>query len=133
MNKAFTLVELLAVLFILGVMTVVAVPNVITTNQKSRKNDIEEFKKTVENAAEVYVETNLKLKEVQDLKNNGFQLCITKDKLLPNVNKAGLLNPKLKNPENGIEIEKNEIQFSVLAQKQENEIIYTYHQNNNCT
>ena len=31
MNKGFTLVELLAVLFILGIITIVAVPNVITT------------------------------------------------------------------------------------------------------
>ena len=68
MNKGFTLVELLAVLFILSVITIVAVPNVITTNQKSKEKDIAEFKKTVENAAEVYVETHLDTDWVVNLK-----------------------------------------------------------------
>lgn len=134
MNKGFTLVELLAVLFILGIMTIVAVPNVITTNKKSRENDIIQFKKTVENAAEVYVETHLDLPEVQNLKNNGTVLCISTQKLITNeegIEGIGLLNSNLKNPENGIEI--MSLNASVKVTKNNNEIIYEYKDSNNCT
>lgn len=134
MNKGFTLVELLAVLFILSVMTIVAVPNIVTTNQQSKKNEIEQFKKTVENAAEVYVETHLDLPEVQNLKNNGIKLCIPIKKLITSEESSdgvGLLNPNLKNPENGIEI--MSLDASVRAIKSNNEIIYDYKNTNNCT
>lgn len=133
MNKGFTLVELLAVLFILSVITVVAVPSVIMTNKKTKENDIKQYQKTVENAAEVYVETHLDLPQVQNLKNNGEQLCIQIKKLINNDENgsAGLLNPNLKNPENGIEIVS--INASVKASKQNDEIIYEYKNSNNCT
>ena len=134
MNKGFTLVELLAVLFILSVITIVAVHSVITTNKKSKENDIEQFKKTVENAAEVYVETHLDLPQVQNLKDNGIELCIQIKKLINGTEEngsVGLLNANLKNPENGIEI--TSLNASVKATKQNNEIIYEYKNSNNCT
>ena len=134
MNKGFTLVELLAILFILGVMTIVAVPNVITTNKKSKENDIEQFKKTVENAAEVYVETHLYLDEVKNLKNGGGSYCIDIKKLIADRETSegvNLLNPNLKNPENGTEV--SLLEASVLATKTDDEIIYEYKASNNCT
>lgn len=134
MNKGFTLVELLAVIFILGIITTVAVPNIVTTNKKSTENNITQFKKTVENAAEVYVETHLDLQEVQDLKNNGTVLCIPIKRLITNEDNpdgVGLLNPNLKNPKNGVEI--ISLNSSIKATKNNNEIIYEYKDSNNCT
>ena len=131
MNKGFTLVELLAVIFILGIITTVAVPNIVTTNKKSTENNITQFKKTVENAAEVYVETHLDLQAVQDLKNNGTELCIPIKRLITNEDNSGLLNPNLKNPENGVEI--ISLDSSIKATKNNNEIIYEYKDSNNCT
>ena len=127
MNNGFTLVELLAVLFILGVITLVSVPNVITTNKKSKENDIKQFKKTVENAAEVYVETHLDLPEVHNLKNNGIELCISTQKLITsdeNGDTAGLINSNLKNPKNNTEI--SSLYASVIAKLEDGEIVYTY-------
>ena len=134
MNKGFTLVELLAVIFILGIITTVAVPNIVTTNKKSTENNITQFKKTVESAAEVYVETHLDLQAVQDLKNNGTELCIPIKKLITSEESSdgvGLLNPNLKNPENGVEI--ISLNSSIKATKNNNEIIYEYKDSNNCT
>ena len=44
MKKGFTLVELLAILVILGVITLVAVPSIITSNKKSKDQEYEKFK-----------------------------------------------------------------------------------------
>ena len=134
MNKGFTLVELLAVLFILSVITVVAVPNVIITNKKTKENDINQFKKTVENAAEVYVETHLSLDWVKKLKTNGGNYCISIKNLIDtegNTGSANLLNPNLKNPENDTEVSKLDI--SVLVTKNDDgEILYEYKNSDNC-
>ena len=126
MNKGFTLVELLAVLFILSVITIVAVPNVITTNEKSKEKDIAEFKKTVENAAEVYVETHLDTDWVVDLKKNGNPHCININDLIVDKETGtgvNLLNPNLKNPENDTEVVS--LNASVDVYKEYDEIKYT--------
>ena len=100
MNKGFTLVELLAILVVLGIITLVAVPGVITTNEKSRENDYNEFKKTVENAAEVYVETHID--DYKALKTtNGAQEIIDVDIL----KEVGLINSNLINPNTGEVVE----------------------------
>lgn len=91
MKNGFTLVELLAVLVVLGVITLVSVPNIINTNKKSIENDYNEFKITVENAAEIYMETHpnekpesgSKVITVSKLRNDGY------------INK-NLTNPKTK-------------------------------------
>lgn len=126
MNKGFTLVELLAILFILGIIIIISVPNIINTNEKSKEEDINQFKKTVENAAEVYVETHLEDVNVINLKNDGTDFCIPKDALIND----NLLNPNLENPESSKSI--SEENFSVLAQKQYNEIKYEY-KSSNCS
>ena len=101
MNKGFTLVELLAVLFILSVITIVAVPNVVNTNKNSKEDEEKQFKKTIENAAEVYVETHLENQEVINLKQGGTY-CIPLSKLLPSSDTnqgAGLISQNLKDPD----------------------------------
>lgn len=91
-NKGFTLIELLAILVILGVITLVAVPSMITTNQNSKNKDYEEFKQTVINAAEVYVETHPD--KFPNIKTNGQTATVTLDDLVA----VGLLNSNLTNP-----------------------------------
>lgn len=67
MKKGFTLVELLAVLVILGAIVLVSVPSLISTNKASKENEYNEFVTTIENAAEAYVETHPD--KYADLKN----------------------------------------------------------------
>ena len=130
MNKGYTLIELLAILFILGIITIVTVPNLITTNKKSKEKEINEFKKTVENAAEIYVETHLDLEEIKQLKENNKPLCINIKKLIIDSEKgAGLLSPETINPETNTTL--SNLNASVQVTKNNGEIIYKY-QSNSC-
>lgn len=116
MNKGFTLVELLAVLFVLGIITIVTVPSVITTNQKSVQKDINEFHKTIENAAEVYVETH------QDLKKSGTSFCVN----VSTLEDYGLLSGNLQNPDPDHNDTVDNLNASVDVKKIGSEITYTY-------
>ena len=121
MKKGFTLVELLAILVILGVITLVAVPSIITSNKKSKDQEYVKFKKTIENAAEVYVETHLDDDGVQKLKNNGTPFSISINDLIA----TGLISGRMTNPKTE-KIMVNESEKTVLAKKEGNEIEYTY-------
>lgn len=92
-NRGFTLIELLAILVILGVITLVSVPNVIRSKQISQQRDLEEFKKTVENAAEVYVETHPE--KYPTIKSPGQSTTVSIDELIT----AGFLNSNMTNPQ----------------------------------
>ncbi len=111
MKNGFTLVELLAVLVVLGVITLVSVPSIITTNKKSIENDYNEFKRTVENAAEIYIETHPDKKP-----SNQTQVSVSMLK------HSGYLETGLVNPKNG-EISENAY---VLVSKTGNSYTYEY-------
>lgn len=115
MKKGFTLVELLAVLVILGVITLVAVPNVIKTNQQSAEQNYEEFKKTIENAAEVYMETHIDKKP----KNNADTVTVT----VSDLKEYGFINRNLINPKTANEVNDNDY---VKVEKDNGTLKYTY-------
>lgn len=126
MKKGFTLVELLAILMILGVITLIAAPAIVSTNKKSIDNDYEEFKKTIENAAEVYVETHLDDIDVINLKNNGSSMNIDASTLISSgLINGGMKNPKVKPDSSGSEKISNQ-NIYVTASKESNTIKYTY-------
>ena len=116
MQKGFTLVELLAILVVLGIITVIAVPNVIKTNQDSVNKDYAEFEKTVENAAEIYLETH-----IDEKPSSGESKDIKVDTLI----KQGLLNENMTNPKSLEVINKDSY---VHVQRKENggNITYEY-------
>lgn len=127
MEKGFTLIELLAILVILGVITLVAAPAIVSTNKKSLENDYKEFKQTIENATEIYVETHLDEANVQSLKNSGISTNIPVSVLIS----SGLLNGEMKNPNVKSDGSGNEKiikqDIYVTASKNSSVITYTYH------
>lgn len=56
MNKeGFTLVELLAILVVLGIIIVVAMPALVESNRVAKNNETDDFKELVETACDTYV------------------------------------------------------------------------------
>lgn len=130
MKKGFTLIELLGILVILGTITLVAVPTVIGTNKKAKENDYNEFKKTIENAAEVYIETrnvniidgcNNSTININDLKStNGSHGEIP----LSDIIATGILSGSLEDPTKKKTI--NEIDGCVLVVNSNGKLEYSY-------
>ena len=54
-KKAFTLIEVLAVIILLGVISIIAVPSVKRIIEKSRQTSLEADKNTVKDAANIFV------------------------------------------------------------------------------
>ena len=115
MKKGFTLIELLAVIVILGVITLVTVPNIINTNKKSVDNEYKEFKQTIENAAETYVELRPEYKE---------SISGSKEINVKDIVDAGLLNENMINPKTGKEIGKAD--YIVTVTKSGNNLEYEF-------
>lgn len=119
MNKGFTLVELLAILTILGIITLVSVPSIVVTNKKSQENNYMQYKKTVENAAEVYVETHPE--EFQEVKTiAGTTVNIKTEDLII----AGFIHGTLQNPKTKTKI--SEEASSVNVKNESGTLKYTY-------
>lgn len=89
MKNGFTLVELLAIMVLLGVIILVAIPSVINSNKVAKENDQKEFVDAINTACESYAAVNSK--------TDG---SVTINELL----NGGYLKKSLKNPNTGKEI-----------------------------
>lgn len=92
-NKGFTLMELLATIIIISLITALAVPAVINqiANNKSKIDDA--TKKIIYNAAELYMTNNIS--EYPKLSGNKY--CISLDRLVD----AGILETPIKDYKTG--------------------------------
>jgi len=116
-NKAFTLIELLAIIVILGVITIVSVPSIATSNKKTKERDHEQFCQTIKNAAEVYIETHQDIEGIKKLKAGTINsYTITIDDLIA----TGFINSNLKDS-NGASVG-----GSITASKSGSKIVYSY-------
>lgn len=106
-RNGFTLIELLGVLVILGIVLVIAVPSMTKTLKKSKDDEYKRLVKTIEIAAENYIEKNRDQYSV--LNEVGGVVTITLQQLIDD---SLLQNPVL-NPKTGKDISGN---ATVIAQ-----------------
>ena len=95
-SRGFTLVELLAVVVILVIITAIAIPSISSSIERTNDNQIEGKKKMLESAADLYVGDHRKYRNnfkagkcyisVDDLINSEY---ITKDEVMVNGEKIG--------------------------------------------
>lgn len=107
MKKGFTLVELLAVIIILGLLTIIAIPSIVGILNNEKENISDSMKNIIINASSLYIEDNSGV--YPKVNNNVY--CIKLESL---VNDNRLSNP-LKDPVTNKEIDLNKyIKVSII-------------------
>ncbi len=107
MKKGFTLVELLAVIIILGLLTIIAIPSIIGILNNEKENISDSMKNIIINASSLYIEDNSGV--YPKVNNNVY--CIKLESL---VNDNRLSKP-LKDPVTNKEIDLNKyIKVSII-------------------
>ena len=107
MKKGFTLVELLAVIIILGLLTIIAIPSIIGILNNEKENISDSMKNIIINASSLYIEDNSGV--YPKVNNNVY--CIKLESL---VNDNRLSNP-LKDPVTNKEIDLNKyVKVSII-------------------
>lgn len=119
MKKGFTLVELLAILAILGAIVLVSVPSIVATNKRSEENNYDQYTASIENAAQIYVEIHPDRFATLKSTNNHTETINTEDLVA-----SGVIQGTLKNPRTNIQLI-NEAS-SVTVKNQSGTLIYTY-------
>lgn len=76
MKKGFTLLEMTGVIAILALVAIIAIPNIITTLKKSDNDKSNQYKKIIENGAEIYVSRNTNLFKNRINSNQTFYIKI---------------------------------------------------------
>ncbi len=110
-KKGFTLIELLGILTVLGLIVIIAFPNIVSLISKTTKKEYERFLKDIELATEVYVEQNKNKVELKDPFDYEFIELGT-------LVEGGYLNQKLINPKTEEEINLNStVLVTVLEDK----------------
>ena len=82
MKKAFTLIELLAVIVILGIIMTIAIPNVIATLDKNKKETFIEDAKKVISSAEYKIRTDTKIEYPDQYSITVLKLSITSTSIM---------------------------------------------------
>lgn len=107
MKKGFTLVELLAVIIILGLLTIIAIPSIVGILNNEKENISDSMKNIIINASSLYIEDNSGV--YPKVNNNVY--CIKLESL---VNDNRLSKP-LKDPVTNKEIDLNKyIKVSII-------------------
>ncbi len=91
-KKGFTLVELLAVIVLLGVLIAIAVPSVLGISKKIKENMYDAKLKTIEVAAEAWADDNKS--KCDSLKTMSISQLIGEGYLKADDKSGNILNPK---------------------------------------
>ena len=119
MKNGFTLVELLAILAILGAIVLVSVPSIISTNKKSQEQNYDQYTTNIENATEIYIETHPDRYATLKTTNNTTVTINTEDLVA-----SGVIQGTLTNPKTNVQLI-NEAS-SVTVKNQNGTLIYTF-------
>ena len=71
-KRGFTLIELIAVIFIMGIMLILALPQVSKIQQANKNKKYETYEKSIERGAKLYTDSNAK-----DMFGNNNSGCVT--------------------------------------------------------
>lgn len=112
-NKAFTLIELLAVIVILALLATIATPNIINSINVSREKAYERQKKAIEEAAERWGVDNQE--ELSEKVENDEPVTIKELK------EKGYIDKKISDPST-----KDEMTGCVQIKKNDNNYTYEY-------
>ena len=119
-NKAFTLIELLAIIIILGLLATIAAPNIMSAIKSSSEKADERQKKLIVEAAERWAVDN----------PNELAEKMTENKAIikiEDLKEEGYLSDEINSPST-----KGEMQGCVLIEKIGNKYIYEYRNDNTC-
>lgn len=86
MKKGFTLIEVLAVIVIISLLTVIIMPNILNSVNNKRNDISDSAKKMIYDAADIYVKDNSEIYS----NNEGATYCIKLETL---VNNGKLVSP----------------------------------------
>lgn len=117
MKRGFTLVELLATIFILGLLIIIAVPKVNTLISNSKKNVCDSILTSIEDAAEGYVYKNTSEVDSAITSNGYFEITLL------TLQEEDLLEVDLENPYTNENIDNTNV---VKITKNGNKYEYTY-------
>ena len=76
MRKGFTLVELLAVVIILGILVVISIPPVMQNLDKSRTASYEQLMATIEQTTQLYIRNNKDYIDGVNVVDNTFTITL---------------------------------------------------------
>lgn len=122
-KKGFTLIELLAVLSIMAVILLIAVPSITKQLSAIEDDNYKQFKQNLYLAAESYI--NASPTDYASLKREGGEACINIEYLV----RDGWIKSTLSNPKTNQNIN---IDSSIKVVNVKGEYQYTYLPNSNC-
>ena len=92
-NKGFSLIEMLAVVIILGVLSVIIVPSIFTMIKNSKEKEYKNIIENIENSAIFYATTNRETIE-EEFENNVYYEITLNDLVASGLIKTPLIDPR---------------------------------------
>lgn len=123
-KKGFTLIETLMVIALIGIISLILVPNVIFLINKNKKESCENLKKNIISATKIYVNEN-KYDNKYDL---GFTCDNTIEIPISTLIEVGKLSSDIKNPINDEDLTTKKVEVKFNCQTKQ----FTYNFNYTC-